>query len=164
MLPVDPAFRILHGTEPEHIFATAYDIEDYKTIGSLIDFAGLVDNQMPSTKLNLMTQILQFFGVDNIYTTINPNFDNSRNIALNCYPNPFSEQTSVNFYLQEEGDIDLALFDFFGNKISNLYTDEKLLAGFQSVNIEGQDLPNGIYFCVFKTNTSISCLKLIKLN
>ena len=163
LMPIEPAFTILKRLSEQHGFAIAYDEGNYKTVGSSIDFSGLDDGIFPSTKKILLTRILDFFGIDGLITSIRDNSIANRQ-DISCFPNPFSQQTSINFYLQEEGNINLALFDLHGNRIFTLYADENLSAGSHTVNIEGQGLPNGIYFCVFKTNTSISSIKIVKIN
>jgi len=163
LMPIEPAFTILERLGEQHGYAVAYDEGTYKTVGSSIDFSGLDDGIFPSTKKILLTRILDFFGIDGLITSIQDNSIPDRQ-DINCFPNPFSEQTSVNFYLQEDDNIELSLFDFFGNKIFTFYNGEKLPAGFHSVNIEGHGLTNGIYFCLLKTKTGISSIKIVKIN
>ena len=84
--------------------------------------------------------------------------------SINAYPNPFTDNTSLNFSLFKDDIIDLSIFDIHGNRILSLYTGKKLTAGFHSVYIKGQELPNGVYFCLFKTKTKTFSLKIVKLN
>jgi hypothetical protein len=163
LVPIEPAFTILERLGEQHGFAVAFDEGNYKTVGSCIDFGGLDDGEYPSTKKFLLAKILEFFGIDVLITSIWDNSIPGRQ-DISCFPNPFSKQTAVNFYLREDDNVELVLFDFFGNKISTFYTGEKLKAGFHSVNIDGQGLANGIYFCVLKTNISISSIKIVKIN
>ncbi|OQX76285.1 MAG: hypothetical protein B6D61_09040, partial [Bacteroidetes bacterium 4484_249] len=163
LTPVEPAFKILERQSEQHGFTIAYDEGNYKTVGSSIDFSGLDDGEFPSTKKILLAEILDFFGIEGLLTTIRDIQDTDIQV-INCFPNPFSEQTSVNFYLQEDDIIDLSIFDIHGNRILSLYTGKKLTAGFHSVYIKGQELPNGVYFCLFKTKTKTFSLKIVKLN
>jgi hypothetical protein len=57
------AFAILKNQSPSYGTAIANDAGDYKTIGASHEFGGLNDGASPSTKAELMTEYLNFFGV-----------------------------------------------------------------------------------------------------
>lgn len=61
--PVSPAFTILENQSPNYSTAVAYDAEDYRTIGASHEFGGLDDAGSPSTKMELMAEYLEFFGI-----------------------------------------------------------------------------------------------------
>jgi PKD repeat protein len=61
--PVGDAFMIFENQSPNYGAAVAYDEGSYKTIGASFEFGGLADGASPSTKEELMTQILDFFGI-----------------------------------------------------------------------------------------------------
>jgi hypothetical protein len=64
LLPADPGFAIAENTDtPPHVLQLAYDGEDYKTIGSMVEFGKLADGAYPSTKTELMEKYLDFFGL-----------------------------------------------------------------------------------------------------
>ena len=63
MIPVQPAYTILHGSVENHAFAVAYDQGSYKTIGASCNFYGFIDGDLPSTKKEYLKGILDFFGV-----------------------------------------------------------------------------------------------------
>ena len=57
------AFLILENQDPSYGTGIAYDGGTYKTIGTSHEFGGLADGLAPSTKVYLMTQYLDFFGL-----------------------------------------------------------------------------------------------------
>jgi hypothetical protein len=61
--PVSPAFTIFANQSPSYNCAVAYDETTYKTVGASFEFGGLVDASTPSTKADLLTEILNFFDV-----------------------------------------------------------------------------------------------------
>jgi hypothetical protein len=62
----------------------AYDGEDYKTIGTILEFGGLSDTTSPSDKYTLMSRYLDFFGV---YTTgPHPYFHAERDVVCQGHP------------------------------------------------------------------------------
>jgi hypothetical protein len=63
--PVEPAFSIFKNSSPSYDAAVAYDQGSYKTIGSVFEFNGLVDNTLNSKK-DLIKKYLDFFGLSPI--------------------------------------------------------------------------------------------------
>lgn len=59
----DQSFIIFKNQSPEYNAAIAYDAGSYKTIGTSFEFSGLTDGTFPSTKINLMQEYLNFFGI-----------------------------------------------------------------------------------------------------
>ena len=88
-----------------------------------------------------------------------PNTDSGL-LKLNNYPNPFYPDTEISFMLQEEGPVELSIFNVKGQKIATLfdgYVSENNLDQVQRVNWNGRDdsgkeLTSGLYF--YRINTS----------
>jgi len=82
------SFRIFKNLNPSYPNAIAYDGGTYRTIGSSFEFGGLTDGAFPSTKMNLLLEYLEFFGID------------MPGVAANFagYPTTVSPGGSVNFY------------------------------------------------------------------
>ena len=64
LAPVGSAFAIFLETSPSYINGVAYDGGAYRTVGTSFELGGLVDGTSPSTKDELLEEILEFFGVD----------------------------------------------------------------------------------------------------
>jgi len=62
--PKNHAFTVFSNQALPFDVTIANDATTYKTIGSSLEFGGLTDAALPSTKLNLMQQYLTFFGID----------------------------------------------------------------------------------------------------
>lgn len=163
LVPMAPAFSILKKEGNDHNFAIAYDEGTYKTIGSNIDFGGLVDAEHPSTKKNLLAKILIFFGQDIIITNVvDATIYNEH--KLSCYPNPFADQTSINFHLQQNDKVDLSIYNLQGQKVSTLVSQEKLPMGAHQYKLDRNLLPQGIYHCILTTKAAKSSIKLVIIN
>jgi hypothetical protein len=159
LIPEAPAYTVLKKEENEHVFAVAYDEGSYKTVGSNIDFGGLVDGEHPSTKKNLLAKILIFFGQDIIITnTVDADIYPSS--KLTCFPNPFSTYTTLGFYLEQEEIVDLSLYNVHGQKVASLLSHERLSGGKHHKTLSGTDLPRGIYYCVLSTKSTKTSIKL----
>ncbi|MBM3405591.1 MAG: T9SS type A sorting domain-containing protein, partial [Bacteroidetes bacterium] len=63
--PVNPAYCLFsNNLNPDRCLQIAYDGDDYKTIGTLVEFGQLIDALPPSTKENLMLKYLDFFRIN----------------------------------------------------------------------------------------------------
>ena len=73
------------------------------------------------------------------------------------YPNPFNPSTTIEFQIPKVGDIELNIYNSIGEKVIVLYRGI-LQAGFYSLNwdgknINGNDVPSGVYFYELVYNT-----------
>lgn len=95
---------------------------------------------------NLSDSILVDLTASNELTSIN---DDASEVKLfgvyQNYPNPFNPETVINFYLDNDADITLAIFDALGNSVQSVL-EERCNAGMHSVNFNGTSLASGVYF------------------
>ncbi|MCF8374186.1 MAG: T9SS type A sorting domain-containing protein [Bacteroidales bacterium] len=78
-----------------------------------------------------------------------------QHVSLMCYPNPFSEKTTVSFTLSRSANIELALFNILGEKIQILwegYSNQ----GEHSFEFRSGDFSSGTYLIKLETNNSYS--------
>ncbi len=68
------------------------------------------------------------------------------NFALQCYPNPFTKQTTIFYTLSEPKMISLSVYSPTGQEITRLIEHSQQQAGSYEVQFDGQDLPKGVYF------------------
>lgn len=62
------------------------------------------------------------------------------------YPNPFNPRTRICYAIPRAGRIRLLIFDLLGQKAVELLTNQQQPAGWYSVDLNGEDLPSGMYF------------------
>ena len=159
--PTDNAFELFRNQVPSYCNAVALDEGSYKTVGCSFEFGGLADNGN-STKEELMILILEFFG--DILTDIEDPIA-SNDIVMNAWPNPFSENINFNFILGDASNVSLEIFSLNGNKISVL-TDGYLPEGEHNFTWDGStsagnQLPNGMYLYILKTESRQITAKII---
>jgi len=101
---------------------------------------------------------------ENKYESIVPgDFTLSQN-----YPNPFNPETVIEYQVQQKVSIDLAVYNILGQRVRTLKKGF-VQPGFHKViwngkNEDGQQLPNGIYFCkLIVSNGNSSAKKMILL-
>ena len=75
-------------------------------------------------------------------------------------PNPFKDQTRINFELPESGPAQLILYDMAGNQVSVL-ADEVMNRGKHSILVEKQGLAPGMYYYRLSANNTVQAKKLI---
>lgn len=83
--------------------------------------------------------------------------------ALKCYPNPFSENITIEFDLLKDDDASIQLFDIMGKEvqtISKLYYPQ----GRHNIIINTSDLTAGIYFAVLQGSDFRMEQKIVKTN
>ena len=78
------------------------------------------------------------------------------------YPNPFNPITIIKYSIAEEGNVRLSVFNLLGCKVHTL-VDEKKSAGNYSVQLDGSNLPTGLYFYRLETNRYSATKKLLLL-
>jgi hypothetical protein len=91
-------------------------------------------------------------GIDDIEAT--PALQNG------CYPNPFTDETTIWFELSEPGRIKLAVYDLNGKCIENL-DDSELPAGRHEILFTRKNLAPGIYFYRLAVKTGVATGKII---
>lgn len=98
----------------------------------------------------------------NLITGISTNQGNTMSRAMldQNHPNPFSETTTIGFYLPRTSTVTLKVFNLFGSKIITLCDGIKL-QGYHSVTLQGQDLPDGIYWYRLQAGDQTETRKLI---
>ena len=75
-------------------------------------------------------------------------------------PNPFREQTRINFELPQAANTSLKVFDLAGNEIVSL-VDGMMSKGRHSINLSAEGIRKGMYYYVLRSNNLIETKKLI---
>ncbi|MFC2133001.1 alpha/beta hydrolase-fold protein [Bacteroidota bacterium] len=79
------------------------------------------------------------------------------------YPNPFNSLTKINFYLPEESNVKIYLYNTIGEKISTI-TDRIYSKGKHIITLDGNNLSSGVYYysLITKLNTQTRGMILLK--
>jgi serine protease AprX len=81
---------------------------------------------------------------------------------LQNYPNPFNPSTKIRFAIPEKSKVKLALYDVLGRELKTIF-DEEINSGIQEVEVNGNDLPSGIYLVRMTTSTYQKTIKITLL-
>lgn len=79
---------------------------------------------------------------------------------LQNYPNPFNNGTLINYQIENEGPVELSLYDILGNKIMELEKSHKS-AGTHSYYLNAEKLSSGVYFYRLESTANIQTKKMI---
>ncbi len=164
LAPEGNAFAVFQTQEPEYICGIANDAGDYKTIGTSFEFGKMLDGESPSTRVELMQQVLNWF--DGMVTG-NEIADNiSSDKSMSVFPNPFNTETTISIELQSGSDATLKIINSEGQEIRTLIDNKTLSSGKTDVtwdakNRYGKDVPPGLYFGILTTDSKTEILKLI---
>lgn len=86
------AFAVLDNQSPAYTTSIAYNGGTYRTIGASHEFAGLTDASFPSTKSELMSRYLEFFGLLNNQVTAG--FNVSDTVIIPGFNVSFTDQST----------------------------------------------------------------------
>jgi hypothetical protein len=90
--------------------------------------------------------------------------ENSQNkLRINTYPNPFKNQTSIEFTLVEASKVTIEVFTLTGKKVATLLNSEKR-AGNHTVNWDATEFASGTYIAkaISENGTVVQAVKLVK--
>jgi PKD repeat protein len=80
--------------------------------------------------------------------------------ALENYPNPLSDVTTISYSIKKDTRVELAIFDLLGNKIASIENGNKQTGKFTTTwNSDG--VVNGMYLLQLKAGNSVSVKKLV---
>jgi hypothetical protein len=105
------------------------------------------------------------------FTTDNSTANSPNELAivqnLSIHPNPFNPATTINFYLLQEAELKIAIYNIKG-KLIRLLANQTKPAGLQSftwngTNIQNLTCPSGIYFCQIAADSQIINQKILLL-
>jgi hypothetical protein len=78
------------------------------------------------------------------------------------YPNPFNPSTTIEYYLPEQADVSVTIYDALGNELEVLFSGSKS-AGSHSLNWNASNYASGIYFYRLNAGTLNQVKKMLLL-
>lgn len=143
-----------------------YETDNYKTVSSSVIFGALKNGDSLSLKPYLMSEIVSFFLYEDSTNAIKPVFEENNNVAV--YPNPFQDEISIAFTLDETSNVRLIIYSLDGQIIKTL-ANQALSKGEHTLNWSGRNnsgtyVTKGIYFIQLKIGNQILHKKLVYTN
>src|SRR5262249_843362 len=82
-------------------------------------------------------------------------------VNLTSYPNPFNDNTTIEFTLTYDSPVTVEIYNFEGERVSTLFSGNVNAANRQIFNLNGTNLTEGVYYCKLVTNQGTTVNKLI---
>ncbi|RYZ46165.1 MAG: T9SS type A sorting domain-containing protein, partial [Sphingobacteriales bacterium] len=82
-------------------------------------------------------------------------------IELNAYPNPFSSSSTINLNMSVTSDVQLQLYDVNGKLVQRLFAGLAEAGVNYQFDVEGEDLPAGLYMCRLVSGSQTANIKLV---
>jgi predicted outer membrane repeat protein len=79
---------------------------------------------------------------------------------IRCYPNPFSNQTTIEFTIPESELVTLSIYDITGKRLETILS-KKLPKGNHKINWNAEGLNEGIYFIQLETDGAVQVQKAL---
>ncbi len=80
--------------------------------------------------------------------------------SLTSYPNPTAGNATIRYNLPETNNVNLAIYDIYGNEVLNLLNKEQQ-AGHHNLSISAEILADGIYFCKIQSGNYTETIRLM---
>lgn len=80
--------------------------------------------------------------------------------GLVCYPNPFTQHTTIEYTLREDSPVTLQISDITGRLVRQLL-DEKQAKGVHQVTFDARNLPAGLYLGKLRVGDEVRTVKLL---
>jgi len=147
--PLTGAEKILKNSGDQAGCGVSYDSRAHRTVGFSFEFGGLTDGTPPSTKEELLTRVLDFFGL--IQTGAESDENDVLTLRLDQNrPNPFNPVTTIAFGLPSEGAVDLSVYDAAGRLVTTLVRGARSagphVATWDGTDARGASVGSGVYF------------------
>ncbi len=121
---------------------------------------GTLNNEVYLAKADKTIDLYQFEWIFNQHSR---EFETDKTRLFQNAPNPFTETTQIKFFLPEQADVDLSIYDATGRIIWSL--QRNFPQGENVINIQGTDLGNeGIYMCSLNTTFGNGTIKLVHIS
>jgi hypothetical protein len=89
--------------------------------------------------------------------------DNKKaSLDMKCYPNPFVSDLNISYTLAEDDNVIIQLYDYTGKEVETLYNQHQQ-AGDYSMQFDGKELNEGIYYCKLTTTEQTLTNKVVLL-
>ena len=91
----------------------------------------------------------------------------AENVVLQNYPNPFADETTIEYSIAEEGDVTLEVFDALGHPVFTLATGNRTPATYTVAwngrSTNGREVPSGVYVIRLTTSQGTSAVRALKV-
>jgi len=160
--PVSPAFTVF--TNGGYNRTVAYDAGTYRSVGSAFELGGLTDGTWPSTKSELIYQILTFFGII-VGAEEEYSIKSNPVMQFTIAPNPAHEHILFSIDLNQRAYVKIDMYNILGQHVKTVL-GEKIHAGHHQLEWNFHDeldreVSQGAYFYRIVTGDDVQTGKVL---
>ncbi|MGB5849889.1 MAG: T9SS type A sorting domain-containing protein, partial [Ignavibacteriaceae bacterium] len=115
----------------------------------------------PAFTVSLLKAALADMGVTSVFDYPENEIPQEYQLSQN-YPNPFNPSTTIEYYLPEQADVSVTIYDALGNELEVLFSGNNS-AGTHSLNWNASNYASGIYFYRLNAGTFNQVKKMLLL-
>ncbi|MCD4747507.1 MAG: T9SS type A sorting domain-containing protein [Bacteroidales bacterium] len=139
--------EILYKSDDDVCRMFSFTGDSYRVVSSSIILGALADGMTLNVKPYLLCEIINYF-LNVISVSVEEYTEQS--ILSKNYPNPFNDQTKIEFTIKKDNTVKVEIFNLKGQMVKRLI-DKQLTPGnystiWNGTNEEGNMVENGFYF------------------
>jgi hypothetical protein len=163
--PSQNGVLMFENQSPVYGVTVSNDAGTYRTIGSSMEFGGLADGDY--SKDDLMILILEFFGIEGIWTSVYERTDEN-NFSVSVYPNPVSDHSIIRLTTKKRTRVNMTAYNSSGQAVAEIF-DGIVIPGVHEIQWDvktddGSFLTAGMYFLRITSDDAVSVQKLLLTN
>lgn len=109
---------------------------------------------------NTVLENLELWNIELLFTGNNDEANKNKPFLQQNFPNPFQNETIIQYSISNQLNVNLIIFDSFNRPIMNL-VDEEQTAGDYEITFEGNGLSSGLYFYQLTAGSKQETKKMI---
>lgn len=146
-------------SEGEMVVLSDPDLNIVDEVSFGIQKADTTTGRYPNGTGNFMEMLPTFAAENSILTDVEDNWTSEIVLSSN-YPNPFRETTNIEFYLDNDTDVVLDIYNNYGQKITTLVSTH-LSSGNHSYQWNASNQPSGIYIYTLRVDGIVHTNKMV---
>jgi Secretion system C-terminal sorting domain len=165
LTPLEGSTSMMHYATTDLISVVGYRTDNFSSMHTGFNIEAVHPEGMADTDLTsseLMQLMLNW--LNGITTSVDPlaHSDLPESIELNAYPNPFNGIVSLRYYINQQSNVSLEIFDTLGRSVATL-VNENHSTGFRTVSWNADHMSSGVYFVRLTSGTDHRMHKIMLL-
>lgn len=113
---------------------------------------------------NIKDSLIDTYIIHSVSAGFKPSYLSLRDTdrIMQCFPNPYSGNTVIRYYLSSDCQAELIVYDSKGLRVKTL-CNGKQIAGFHDIIWDTSGISAGIYTIALKSKSNIKCISTIKI-
>ena len=113
---------------------------------------------------NWRSNILDVLTPGKVFKEESQTIENDNKAYLTISPNPSNNQTTIKYYIPDQGEVSVTIFNTLGQEVKTILNTTELSEGSYYSEWNGNDylgniVTSGVYFCVLTWNNDVSISK-----